>query len=100
MDTPDTSADIEMALDITRRMYELAIRGEWFEMLELDRTRQPSLARLREAPPAAGCVPLMRELLSRNEQLLTMCARAQVEMRKAMQTAGRGRLAARAYSRA
>lgn len=100
MDTPDTSTAVEMALDITRRMYELAMRGEWIAMLELDRTRQPLLGRLRDAPPAAACVPLMRELLSRNEQLLTMCAQAQVEMRKAMQTAGRGRMAARAYTRA
>lgn len=94
------STAVEMALDITRRMYELAMRGEWVEMLELDETRQPLLRRLRDAPPAAECVALLRELLSRNEQLLTMCAQAHVEMRKAMQTAGRGRMAARAYSRA
>lgn len=91
---------IETALEITRRMYELAMRGEWVEMLELDQARQALLGGLRDAPPPVACMPLMRELLSRNDQLLTMCAQAHVEMRKAMQTAGRGRLAARAYSRA
>jgi hypothetical protein len=100
MHKSESTVTVEMALDITRRMHEHALRGEWIEVLELDRTRVPLLSRMQGEATVAECAPLMRELLSRNEDLRAMCANAQIEMRAAMRTAGRGRKAARAYSRA
>lgn len=96
-------SDIEQALGLTMRMLTHAQAGEWGEVLELESVRSTTLLRLQHlrgliAEDDLVLAPLLRVLRDRNEELRLLCEQARTELRATIQTASRGRAAARAYA--
>ncbi len=93
--------NLDRALDLSRRIVNLARESEWGEMEQLDLERLPILKSLfndpESQPVLADYRDRLEEILSLNDQALALCG----EARGAMLTKGRrlkqGRTAVAAY---
>lgn len=93
---------IENALNLTTRMRELALAGDWFELFDVEQARAAVLAQFsaleRDANARNEYAPLLRELHTRNEEVRIICDEARGHLRNAMQTANRAHAVSLAYT--